>query len=87
MSDNSDKYETLDDLFDIERGNARFEIDYKAELAKRYQEQFGHAIPFYLLPETVSEEVIFEKVKCCLETGKDNLTELFECFIDKDALY
>lgn len=88
MSDSSDKNETLDDLFDIEIEKSESKIDNNnTELARMYQIQFGHAIPFYLLPETVSEEEIFDKVKYCLEKGKDNLLELFECRVDQDVFY
>lgn len=87
MSDGSVKYESLDDLFDSGTETEIKEDNNTSEIARRYHETFGHAIPFYLLPETVSEADIFEKVKICLESGQDNLLEMFGVKVDNDVLY
>lgn len=87
MSEGSIKYESLDNLFDFGTETETIEDNNTFEMARRYHEKFGHAIPFYLLPETVSEADVFEKVKICLESGEDNLLELFGVKVDNDALY
>lgn len=87
MRDGNAKYESLDDLFDSETETETKEDNNTSEMARRYHEKFGHAIPFYLLPETVSESDVFEKVKICLESGEDNLLELFGVKVDDAALY
>lgn len=87
MRDGNAKYESLDDLFDFGTETETKEDNNTSEMARKYHEKFGHAIPFYLLPETVPESDVFEKVKSCLESGEDNILELFGVKIDDDALY
>ncbi len=87
MSDSSANYDSLDDLFDSGMEIGAKEDNINVEMARKYHEKFGHAIPFYLLPETVSETSIFENVKKCLESGEDNLLELLGIQVDRDALY
>lgn len=87
MSDNSLCYGSLDDLFDFDMDNDEKENSVKNAIAKSYQEKFGHAIPFYLLPENASEDEIFNMIKRCVESGKDNILELFNVQIDENVLY
>lgn len=76
----------LDDIFGDEITNGVEQKEHQ-NILRQYKEKFGHTIPMYLLPEEASLDGIYEKVKQCIESGKDNILELFGVEIDEDFLY
>lgn len=85
MNSNNNNY-FLDDIFGDEITTGVEQKEHQ-NILRQYKEKFGHTIPMYLLPEEASLDEIYEKAKQCIESGKDNILELFGVEVDEDSLY
>ena len=67
---------SLDDLF-FDDGTDEEKTEEQI-LLEMYIDKFGHGLPLELIPDTISEADVFQKVKDCIDSNQDNLLELLE---------
>lgn len=79
-------YEDLNDLFAPDT-NKKDSSNDSLPIVRQYKALFGHAIPYDLIPEIISEDEILEKVEKCVEHRSDNLLELLGVITDDNAVY
>lgn len=60
--------------------------EYRA-YAKQFKEHFGYGVPLRMIPQTVDTEELIEKIRFCVEQGKDVLLESFGVSETDDVLY
>lgn len=79
-------FDGLNDLFAPDTNKTGSSND-SLPIVRQYKALFGHAIPYDLIPEIISEDEILENVKKCVEYRSDNLLELLGVFTDENAVY
>ena len=83
MMNNNSKW-SLEDLFD---DNNNTEKNEEQVLLEQYINKFGHGLPMELIPDTISNTEIFQKVKVCLESNQDTLLEMLGIEINETDIY
>lgn len=76
---------SLDDLF-LENDTFK-EMTEEQIILEEYINKFGHGLPLELIPDTISEVEIFQKVRTCIENNQDNFLELLGIEVNNADLY
>lgn len=76
---------SLDDLFST---NYTFEKQPELqELLSKYKAKFGQAFPMYIIPDSIVNNELCEKIKECIETNDGNILKRLGIKVDNDVLY
>ena len=57
------------------------------ERNKKFSLKFGYDMPLAMISPSEKTEDLIENIKNCIETGKDNLQEIYKWKISKDVFY
>ena len=76
---------SLDDLFVT---NTAFDKQTELqELLGKYKAKFKQAFPIYMIPESILNNELCEKIKDCIESNDGNILKKLGINVDDDALY
>ena len=57
------------------------------EWNNKFSLKFGYDVPLAMISPSEKTEDLIENIKNCIETGKDNLQEIYKWKISKDIVY
>ena len=60
--------------------------EYRAA-AKEFRVKFGYGVPLAMIPPITKTEDLIEKIKDCVESGRDNLLDRYNVVMEDGILY